>query len=479
MKTISKQSNPLVAIVGRPNVGKSTLFNRLIGERKSIVEAEPGVTRDRVYAEGEWVGRQFSLVDTGGLIPDTSGEIMSLVRKQVKVAIEEADLLIFLVNVQERLTAIDEDIAKWFRRIDKPVILVANKADNPRLEEDALSFYRLGLSHPIPISAMHGLNINELLDKMLESLPLKGQKGEQKEGIKVAVVGRPNVGKSSFINTLLREERLIVSDKPGTTRDAIDTVFYIGEEKFIFVDTAGMRPKSRVKKKVESYSIIRSRRSIERADIVLLLTDAQEGVTSQDSKIASYICEEGRGCIIVVNKWDLIVESLKLKGKNKRKGQAPRVESLRLKVESQKNNQLPWVEMKKVREEYSQALRDKLRFLNFAPSTFISALTGEGVFKIIDLIRMVAHQQTIRLSSGILGKVFEEAKDHYKPPGGQAKPVTLHRLSQVGIKPPTFVLFANHPQFIADPYLRYLSNRLRQAFGFEGTPLKIIPRKGR
>lgn len=466
MKIKPEKSHPLVAIVGRPNVGKSSLFNRIIGERKSIVEAEPGVTRDRVYAEGEWMGKYFSLVDTGGLIPGTSERIMGLVKKQVQVAIEEADVLLFLVDIQEGATALDEEIGKQLRRVDKPIILAANKADNSRSEGGIADFYRLGSSPPIPISAIHGLNINELLDKIFEVLPLKG-KEEREKGVKIAVVGRPNVGKSSFVNALLQEERLIVDDSPGTTRDAIDTIVYRGGEKFVFVDTAGMRPRGRVKKSVESYSIIRARRSIERSDIVLLLTDAQEGITSQDSKIASYICEEGRGCIVVVNKWDLIMETIPSTGIPK------------LPAKRRGSQASPRTEIRRMREKHGEATRDKLRFLNFAPLIFISALTGEGIFKVIDLIRMVTHQQTKRPSTSALQRVFEEARDHYPPPGGQAKPVTLHRLSQVGIKPPTFVLFANHPQFIAPPYLRYLSNRLRQAFEFEGTPLRIIPRKGR
>lgn len=459
-------SHPLVAIVGRPNVGKSTLFNRLIGKRKSLVESEPGVTRDRIYAQGEWAGRPFSLVDTGGLIPGDSGGIIGLVRKQVEMAIEEADTILFLVDIREGLTPLDEEIARQLRQIDKPVILAANKADKAQGEAEVSDFYRLGLSQPIPVSASHGLNINELLDKVFETLPLEG-KVVQEGGIKVAVVGRPNVGKSSFINALLQEERLIVDEKPGTTRDAIDTAFQMDGERFIFVDTAGMRPRSKVKRGVESYSIIRALRSIERCDIALLLADAREGITSQDCKIANYICREGRGCIIAVNKWDLLAEIIHP------------VDAPGLKVERHKNRATFAVEKEKAEEEYRKIIREKLKFLSFAPLIFISALTGERVFEVIYLIRMAARSGATRPAPGTLRRVFEEAIAHYRPPGGQAKSVTLYRLRQVGIKPPTFVLFANHPQFITEPYLHYLNNRLRQAFGFEGTPLKIIPRKGR
>jgi len=460
-------NNPLVAIVGRPNVGKSSLFNRLIGERKSIVESEPGVTRDRVYGEGEWQGKQFSLVDTGGLVPGVSEGIINLVKRQVETAIEEADVLLFLVDIQEGITSIDEEIRRGLRKVDKPIILVANKVDNLRLEEDLSDFYRLGLSRPIPISVSHGLNINELLDKVVEVLPSEG-KGKGREGIKVAVVGRPNVGKSSFINTLLQEERLIVDEEPGTTRDAVDTIFRLGEEKFIFVDTAGMRPRSKVRKSVEIYSSILARKSIERCDIALFLTDAREGITFQDSRIASYIWERGRGCIIGVNKWDLIVERLKFK-----------VESLKAEAKDKTSQELLRLEIQRAKEEGEEIVRDRLRFLKFAPLAFFSALTGEGVFGVINLMRKVTRQQTARPSLGILKRVFEEAKAHYRPPGGLVKPVTLHRISQVGIKPPTFVLFADHPQFIVKSYLNYLDNRLRRAFGFEGTPIKIILRKGR
>ncbi len=449
-------ANPLVAIVGRPNVGKSTLFNRIIGKRKAIVDAEPGVTRDRVYAEGEWKGKKFSLVDTGGLVPGVSGGISGLIRKQVKMAIEETDMLLFLVDVQDGITSLDEEIGKWLRKTDKPIILAANKADNSRLEEGIADFYRLGLSQPVPVSAMHGLNINYLLDKVFEVLPLEG-KGVREEGIKVAVVGRPNVGKSSFINALLKEERLIVDAKPGTTRDAVDTIFQVNDEKFIFVDTAGMRPRGKVKRGVESYSIIRTRRSIERGDIALIMIDAGQGLTSQDAKIASYVYENGKGCIIGVNKWDMVKKNL----------------------QSNLEQDLLRKDIHRAREEFGEEIREKLRFLSFAPLIFVSALTGERVFDVINLIRTVTKQQTAHPSTGVLNKVFEEAIAHHRPPGGQAKPVTLHRLSQVGIKPPTFVLFANHPQFITESYLRYLGNRLRQAFGFKGTPLRIIPRKGR
>ncbi len=457
----------LVAIVGRPNVGKSTLFNRIIGERRAIVEREPGATRDRIYAEGEWSGKRFSLIDTGGLVPGASQGISSLIKGQVRIAIREADLILLVVDAQDGLTSADEEIGRLLHKADKPIILAVNKIDNLESEIAISNFYQLGFVEPFPISAIHGLRINELLDKVVELLPAEEVKVSH-PGIKVAVVGRPNVGKSSFINRLLQEERLIVDEKPGTTRDAVDTIFRLGEERFIFIDTAGMRPRGKVRHQVESYSIDRARRSLERCDIALLLFDAWEGVSAQDSRIAGYIEEKGRGVIIVGNKWDLVIkyQISKIKNKKYRKRHQPVIGKPMQAMESE------------MMEEYREIIKKKLPFLDFAPIIFVSALTGQRVFKVIDLLRRVNKQQMLRPAKSILNRVFEEAKRHH-PAGRRAKPVKLHRLSQVGIKPPTFTIYADNPQFISESYRRYLSNRLRQAFGFQGTPIKIISGQGR
>ncbi|MCK4261672.1 ribosome biogenesis GTPase Der [bacterium] len=476
-----ERCEPMMAIVGRPNVGKSTLFNRIIGERRAIVEREPGVTRDRIYAEGEWSRKSFSLIDTGGLVPDASQGISSLVREQVRIAIQEADLILFVVDAQDGLTSVDEEIGKRLRKSDKPIILVVNKVDNLESEITISQFYQLGLGEPVPISAIHGLRINELLDKVTELLPAllpvrtqgclpgcpewsEGLRRTLPPGIKVAVVGRPNVGKSSFINRLLQEERLIVDEEPGTTRDAVDTIFRLGEERFIFIDTAGMRPRGKVRHQVESYSIARAQRSLERCDIALLLFDAWEGVSAQDSRIAGYIEEKGRGVIIVGNKWDLVVEYQKSSASD----------TIKNHIASKQARESEG----RLIEEYREIIKKKLPFLNFAPIIFVSALTGQRVFKVIDLLREVTKEQMLRPAKRILDRVFEEAKSH-RPAGRRAKPVKLQRLSQVGIKPPTFALYADNPRFISESYHRYISNRLRQAFGFQGTPIKIISKGGR
>ncbi|MCD5390877.1 ribosome biogenesis GTPase Der [candidate division NPL-UPA2 bacterium] len=456
-----EKCEPLMAIVGRPNVGKSTLFNRIIGERRAIVEREPGVTRDRIYAEGEWGGKSFSLIDTGGLVPDASQGISSLIKEQVRIAIQEADLILLLVDAQCGPTSVDEEIGRRLRKADKPIILAVNKVDNLESETAISNFYQLGLGEPVPISAIHGLRINELLDKVMELLPDEKAKAPP-PGIKVAVVGRPNVGKSSFINALLQEERLIVDEEPGTTRDAVDTIFRLGEERFIFIDTAGMRQRGKVRRGVESYSIARAQGSLERCDIALLLFDAWEGVSTQDSRIAGYIEEKGKGVIIVGNKWDLVIKNQISKIKNQKCGK-PHQPIIGKPMQAMESEMM---------KEYREIIRKKLPFL-FAPIIFVSALTGHRVLKVIDLLREVTREQMLRPAKSILDRVFQEAKSH-RPPGRRAKPVRLQRLKQVGIKPPTFAFYADNPEFISESYRRYLSNRLRQAFGFQGTPIKII-----
>ncbi|MBT9131599.1 MAG: GTPase Der [Syntrophomonadaceae bacterium] len=438
---------PLVAIVGRPNVGKSTLFNRIIGRRRAIITSEPGATRDRIYGEVAWKKGKFSLVDTGGLILDaSSNNISSLVRKQAGVAIEEANLILFLVDGREGLVPADEDVEEVLRKASVPIILVVNKIDSRKLEEKVSDFYSLGLRELLCISAEHGLNINQLLEHISTFLSLSAVDDiETRKPIIVSVVGRPNVGKSSFINKLLGEERLIVDDKPGTTHDAVDTFFRVEDEEFTFVDTAGMRSRARVKKGIESYSGLWARKSIERSDISLLLIDITSGATTQDAHIGSYVCQKGRGCILVANKWDLVKKK-------------------KLSSNVQRNHEM--------------MIRKKLHFLRFAPIIFTSSITGEGVFEVINLIRLVSSAQNTRVERGILDALFGQIKKEHPPPSSPVKPIKIKYIRQVGVKPPTFRLFANHPQFLSNSYLSYLSNRLRRAFGFEGTPIRVVMYKG-
>jgi GTP-binding protein len=439
---MKSEALPLVAIVGRPNVGKSTLFNRIIGRRKSIVTPEPGATRDRIYGEVAWKKGKFSLVDTGGLILGATSQISSLVRKQVEVAIREANLILFLVNGREGLVPADEEIAEILRKANVPIFFVINKIDEGKLEEKVSDFYglSLGLKEPLCISAEHGLNINQLLDYIGDFLP-EVHGAQAHKPIMVSVVGRPNVGKSSFINRLLQEERLIVDDKPGTTHDAIDTFFRVEGEEFVFVDTAGMRPQARIEKGIESYSILRARKSIERSDISLLLIDIASRATTQDAHIGGYVCQEGRGCILVANKWDLV----------KKKG-------------AEKNTQ-------KIHEGI---IRRKLRFLHFAPIIFTSSLTGEGCSDVINLIRLVSRAQNTKVGKSILDAFFDQIKKEYPPPSSPVRPIKIKYIRQVGVAPPTFRVFADNPQFLSSSYLSYISNRFRKAFGFEGTPIRII-----
>lgn len=427
---------PLVAIVGRPNVGKSTLFNRLIGRRKSIITSEPGATRDRIYGELIWKKKRISLVDTGGLILDSCSNISSLVRKQVEMAIEEASLILFLVDGRQGLVSADEEIGKVLRKASVPTILIVNKIDESALlEQKSIDFYSLGYKELLCISAEHGLNIDRLLERIGVFLPAVDETFPHKP-IMVSVVGRPNVGKSSFINKLLQEERLIVDEEPGTTHDAVDTFFRLEDEEFVFVDTAGMRPRARVKKGIESYSSLRARKSIERSDISLLLIDITGEVTKQDKHIGSYVYQRGKGCILIANKWDL--------------------------AES------------KSKKIYERMIREKLHFLYFAPVIFTSSLTGEGVFEAIELIRLVSRAQERRIGRGILDAFFEQIKKEHPPSSSPVKPVKIKYVRQIGVKPPTFRIFANYPQFLSNSYLSYISNRLRKAFDFEGTPIRVI-----
>ncbi|BCV21483.1 ribosome biogenesis GTPase Der [Moorella sp. Hama-1] len=435
-------SKPVVAIVGRPNVGKSTLFNRITGGRVAIVEDTPGVTRDRLYRDAEWCGRQFTLVDTGGIAARLDDPLVARVRSQAEQALKEADVIIFLVDSRTGITADDEEIAALLRRSDRPVLLVANKVEDFSDPTVTHEFYRLGLGDPLPISAAHGMNIGDLLDKVIELLP-ETPAGEEGDAVKVAVVGRPNVGKSSLVNRLLGEERVIVSELPGTTRDAIDTYIRRGSKEYILIDTAGMRRKSRITAPTERYSVLRALRAVERADVVLVVLDGTEGVTEQDKKIAGYGHEQGKASIIIVNKWDLV----------------PRDD--------------------KTMAHYREAVQQELTFMAYAPVLFISALTGQRVSQVLATIDTVGEAASRRIATGTLNSVVREAVLLTPPPAVKGQEVKIYYATQVKVKPPTFIFFTNRPEGVHFSYQRYLENQLRQAFGFAGTPIRLIFRRGR
>lgn len=435
-------SKPIVAIIGRPNVGKSTLFNRITGSRVAIVENTPGITRDRLYRDAEWCGRQFTLVDTGGIEVQVDDPLVAQVRYQVEQAVEQADIILFIVDARAGITADDEEVAELLRRSRRSVILVANKVENfsdPTLIHE---FYRLGLGEPFPISAAHGLNIGDLLDKVVALLPAEAGQ-EDKDVLKVAVVGRPNVGKSSLVNRLLGEERVIVSDLPGTTRDAIDTYIRCGEQEYILIDTAGMRRKSRVAAPAEHYSVLRALKAVERADVVLLVLDGTEGVTEQDKKIAGYGHEHGKASIILVNKWDLVPKDDKTAAK------------------------------------YEEEVRQELSFMAYAPVLFISALTGQRLLRVLPAVDAVGEEASRRIATGTLNAVVREAVILNPPPAVKGQAVKILYATQIKIKPPTFLFFCNRPEEVHFSYHRYLENQLRKAFGFEGTPLRLIFRRGK
>ena len=434
---------PLVAIVGRPNVGKSMLFNKLCGKRLSIVEDTPGVTRDRLYAECEWCGRVFDLVDTGGIEPGTDSEILSFMRKQAEIAIQNANVIVFVCDIQTGMTASDQEVAGMLLRSGKPVVLAVNKMDKiGHTDPDIYEFYNLGLGDPIPVSAVHGHGTGDLLDACAAYFPPEDTGEEEPDDmIRVAVIGKPNVGKSSLINRILGEERVIVSNVAGTTRDAIDSVFENEKGKYCFIDTAGMRKKSRVDDRIEKFSVLRSTMAIERSDVCLILIDAQEGVTEQDTKVAGLAHEAGKACIIVVNKWDTIEKD----GKT----------------------------MDKMRED----VRRDLSYMSYAPILFISALTGQRVERLFDLINYVADQAAMRITTGMLNSVLADATARVQPPTDKGKRLKVYYMTQVGIKPPHFVIFCNDAQLFHFSYQRYLENQIRATFGLEGTPVKITIRQ--
>lgn len=435
---------PIVAIAGRPNVGKSHLFNRLVQKKIAIVEDEPGVTRDRLYAMMEWQGEEFILVDTGGIESTNSGLIKEQVRQQAELAILEADVVLFVVDGQDGLTAGDLEVAELLHRIQKPVQVVVNKVDHPKMEAVVFDFYSLGLGEVIPVSAEHGINIGDLLDLVVSLLPkeITTRADEEKEDlIKIAVVGKPNTGKSSIVNRILGEQRVIVSSEAGTTRDAIDTRVELEDTPYLLIDTAGLRRPSRIEIPTERYSVFRALRAIDRSDIALLVIDAVEGVTEQDKRIAGYVHEAGRGLIIAVNKWDLIIKDTK------------------------------------TTKKHEEEIRRELPFLHYAPLLFISALTGQRVTRLLPLAREITANSKQQIITPELNRLIREVVELKPPPSRKGRQVKIYYALQTNVQPPTFLLFVNDPRLLHFSYLRYLENKLRESFHFSGTPLRIIARK--
>ena len=433
---------PLVAIVGRPNVGKSMLFNKLIGQRLAIVEDTPGVTRDRIYGECEWVGRKFMLVDTGGIEPNTDDQILTFMREQAQIAIDHADVIIFLTDVKTGVTANDHDVANMLLKSGKPIVLAVNKMDSVGAPDpDYYEFYNLGLGDPIAVSAVHGHGTGDLLDECIKYFPPETGEDEENDAIKVAVIGKPNVGKSSLVNRILGAERMIVSNVAGTTRDAIDSYFENEMGKYVFIDTAGMRKKSKVDESIERYSVLRATMAIDRADVCLILIDATEGVTEQDTKVAGLAHEAGKACIIVVNKWDLVEKD----GKT----------------------------LDHMRED----IRRDLAYMTYAPVLFISAATGQRVNRLFELINYVHEQSCTRITTGMLNNVLEDAQTRVQPPTDKGRRLKIYYMTQVGVKPPHFVVFCNDARLFHFSYRRYLENCIRSVFGLEGTPIVLTVRE--
>lgn len=437
---------PIIAIVGRPNVGKSALFNKLIGQRLSIVEDTPGVTRDRIYGESDWNGRKFTLIDTGGIEPRTDSEILTFMREQAEIAISHADVIVFLTDIKTGLTASDQEVAGMLQRSGKPIVLAVNKMDSTgNVDPDFYEFYNLGLGDPIAVSAVHGHGTGDLLDECVKYFPPEGDDEEDDEEdddrIQVAIIGKPNVGKSSLTNKILGQQRTIVSNVAGTTRDAIDSYFENETGKYVFIDTAGMRKKSRVDEAIERYSVLRAQMAIERADVCLILIDAQEGVTEQDTKVAGMAHEAGKASIIVVNKWDLIEKD----GKT----------------------------MDKMRED----IRRDLGYMTYAPVLFISAMTGQRVERLFELIQYVNNQAATRITTGMLNSVLADAQTRVQPPTDKGRRLKIYYMTQAGIKPPHFICFCNDARLFHFSYQRYLENQIRSVFGLEGTPIRMTIRQ--
>ncbi|MGI5835327.1 MAG: ribosome biogenesis GTPase Der [Chloroflexota bacterium] len=431
-------AKPIVAIVGRPNVGKSTLFNRLVGERRAIVDETPGTTRDRIYGTVEWNGRTFTLIDTGGLEFGGADEVSQGIIEQAEEAIESADVILFVVDAREGVSTLDYDVADLLRRTDKPVILVVNKADNPERALAAVDFYQLGMGEPIAVSSIHGYGTGDLLDEVIRHIPPSGEEVESEADVRLAIVGRPNVGKSSLVNALAGETRVMVSQVPGTTRDAIDTLINYQESTVLLVDTAGIRRRGRIERGIEKYSVLRAIQAVERCDVAALLIDASEGLTAQDAHVAGYVLDAAKGMILVVNKWDLV-----------KKGPTTTA-------------------------EYTKRIRRELRFMDYVPLIFTSALTGQRVTKILDTALAIAKEREKRIPTSVINDAMQEAFAKHPPPSVRGKTLKLLYVTQAGIRPPTFVFFVNDPRLVHFSYMRFLENEIRARFGFVGTPIRTI-----
>ncbi|OCA90942.1 ribosome biogenesis GTPase Der [Bacillus sp. FJAT-27225] len=431
---------PTVAIVGRPNVGKSTIFNRIVGERVSIVEDIPGVTRDRLYSSAEWLTHDFNIIDTGGI--DIGDEpFLEQIRQQAEIAMEEADVIIFIVNGREGVTAADEEVAKILYKTKKPVVLAVNKIDNPEMRAEIYDFYALGFGEPFPISGAHGLGLGDLLDEAAKHFPKTDDREYSEDAIKFCLIGRPNVGKSSLVNALLGEERVIVSDIAGTTRDAIDSMYEFEGQEYVIIDTAGMRKRGKVYESTEKYSVLRALRAIERSDVVLVVINAEEGILEQDKNIAGYAHEAGRAVVLVVNKWDAIEKD------------------------------------EKTMKEFETKIREHFKFLDYAPIVFLSAKTKKRVQTLLPVINMVSENHALRVQTNVLNDVITDAVAMNPTPTDKGRRLKIYYTTQVAVKPPTFVVFVNEPELMHFSYERFLENRIRDAFGFEGTPIKIFARE--
>lgn len=434
-------SLPVVAIVGRPNVGKSTIFNRLAGERIAIVEDKPGITRDRIYSRSEWNGREFHLIDTGGLEFGEQDEFIEHIRHQAELAIEEADVILFVTDGRSGVTATDEEVAQLLHRSNKPVIVMVNKVDDRKYEDAVYEFYQLGFEHVFPVSSLHGTGTGDMLDAVVDHFPEQEEEDYDDETIRVSLIGRPNVGKSSLLNAILGEDRVIVSPVAGTTRDAIDTPFEFEGQPYVLIDTAGIRKRGKVYESVEKYSVLRALKAIERSDVCLIVIDGERGIAEQDKRIAGYAHEAGRASIFVVNKWDAVEKD------------------------------------DKTMDRFKQKIRDQFQFMSYAPILFISAKTKRRVHQVLPMVSEVAEQHAMRVPTSVLNQVIHDAMVTTPPPSEKGRRFRIQYITQASVKPPTFILFCNDPELAHFSYLRYLENQLRQAFPFNGTPIRIILRK--